>query len=875
MTVSIFLCICSVQAEPGVKFQSDFPDTINRSWAGPEYWMNTLSDWQIDGGRLECLSTEAIRTVHILPCYISETEDTIQMNVRVGNLAGTGDASSFAGFLVGAGGDMDYRAAAIIHRTAGTDAGYLVGVTGEGQAVVRDMTETGYPVRAQASVYPGTLPPDTLLEVYIVPDGLNYTFNISVIDLSTAQSVSQVTLENVYPSRMKGNIALASHAGGSSDLFWFDDILIGGDKIAVDSDRNFGPIMAAFHTLSADVLNMTAQLFPLSANDTQTAALEIELEGSWITIATETAVLPGNTVKFRITDWDSTQDTPYRVRYDLKVAGGSTSPYYFQGTIRKDPVDKETITVAAFTGNHNMGTAFGDGIDLSSFLDYPNVMWFPHQDLVDKVIKHAPDLLFFSGDTIYEGASPITTKKTPESAAIIDYLYVWYLSCWSYNDIARDIPTVITPDDHDVFQGNLWGEGGIATTDQETGGYVMTPDFVNMVQRTQSGHLPDPFDPTPIEQGITVHYSNLDYGRISFAIIEDRKFKSGWENKVPSRGSLSDPFDADIPGLVLLGQRQLDFLESWASDWQNIDMKGVLSQTLFANITTHGGVNLTPTAGSYDSNGWPQTPRNNALKIIRKAYAMHISGDSHLAGLSQYAVEDWGDGPWAFSVPSVANIWPRAWNPGFLPECHIEGMPSYTGCFYDLMGNKITVWAVANPLGITGWEPAALHDRRPGYGIVKFEKSSQEITFECWPRYVDPDDPSTGTQYTGWPKTVSMDENYGRQALGYLPVVTSSYMSNPVVQVVKEDTGQVIYTRRILQNSIKPKVFEGGLYTVNIGEPGTAQWETFSNLQASICGDWGYSPSDLNFDCEVNIEDLSILAASWLNCTNPYQEGCL
>ncbi|MCK4959181.1 MAG: hypothetical protein KAT00_07265, partial [Planctomycetes bacterium] len=212
LIVSILLGIGSARAEQSVQFQSDFPDTITRSWAGPEYWMNTLSDWQINDGRLECLSTEAVRTVHILPCYISETEDTIQMNVRVGSLAGTGDSSSFAGFLVGVGGDMDYRAAAIVHRTAGTDAGYLVGVTGQGQAVVRDMTETGYPVRAQASVYPGTLPPDTLLEVYIASDGLNYTFNVNVIDLSTDQSISQATLENVYPSRMKGNIALASHA---------------------------------------------------------------------------------------------------------------------------------------------------------------------------------------------------------------------------------------------------------------------------------------------------------------------------------------------------------------------------------------------------------------------------------------------------------------------------------------------------------------------------------------------------------------------------------------------------------------------------------------------------------------------------------------
>ena len=52
-------------------------------------------------------------------------------------------------------------------------------------------------------------------------------------------------------------------------------------------------------------------------------------------------------------------------------------------------------------------------------------------------------------------------------------------------------------------------------------------DFVKMVERTQTSHLPDPFDPTPVGQGIGVYYSHLVWGRVSIAILEDRKFKSG------------------------------------------------------------------------------------------------------------------------------------------------------------------------------------------------------------------------------------------------------------------------------------------------------------------------------------------------------------
>ena len=72
-------------------------------------------------------------------------------------------------------------------------------------------------------------------------------------------------------------------------------------------------------------------------------------------------------------------------------------------------------------------------------------------------------------------------------------------------DLARDVPTVCIPDDHDVYHGNLWGAGGRKAekrdgmTAQDSGGYKMPPRFVNAVHRTQTAHLPDPVDPAPGE----------------------------------------------------------------------------------------------------------------------------------------------------------------------------------------------------------------------------------------------------------------------------------------------------------------------------------------------------------------------------------------
>lgn len=41
------------------------------------------------------------------------------------------------------------------------------------------------------------------------------------------------------------------------------------------------------------------------------------------------------------------------------------------------------------------------------------------------------------------------------------------------------------------------------------------------------------------------------------------------------------------------------------------------------------------------------------------------------------------------------------------------------------------------------------------------------------------------------------------------------------------------------------------------------------------CGQWGYSPSDLNRDCRVDIEDLSIFTMDWMNCSRPDQTECM
>ena len=825
---------CLPMAVVGEEFSSDFPEDAERAWAGPEFWANRLQDWRVADGRLECLEgrkAKPMRTVHLLTARLARRDGDLLSSVRTGILGDTGKASARAatGFLIGAGRGLEYRAAALIHHSTGPDGGLFAGIDGTGALFIRDFSLDNEVLVKQDKG--NGVPSDVGLRFSARPSRGAYELALESYDPATGAKTSGISLAGVDAARLEGNVALVSHPG-TGGRFWFRDWRVSGEKVDVHEGRVCGPILGTQYTLSRDVLKLTAQMMPIGESDTQDARLQLRSAGSWETIATTQILAPGYTATFRVTDWDASQDRPYRVAYDYRQQDGSVKLYTWPGTIRRDPVEKRSIAVAGFTGNHNMSW----GVERGPFNWNENGVWFPHTEIVDHVAKQKPDVLFFSGDQVYEGASPTSPDR---KNAELDYLYKWYLWCWAFRDLTRDIPTVTIPDDHDVFQPNLWGAGGPKVPKDDHGGYVMPAEWVNMVERTQTSHLPDPYDPTPIEQGIGVYYTSMNYGRISFAVLEDRKFKSGCRGIIPDKKGRPDhinepgydPRTVDLPGLKLLGDRQLAFLRDWAGDWAGVDMKAALSQTVFANVASHHGGNLTYLLADLDSNGWPQTGRKNALHEFRRCFAFMIGGDQHLSTIVHHGIDDWNDAGWSMCVPSIANFYPRAWRPPQEPRNHIEGMPEYTGEFLDGLGNYVTVWAATNPGKPMGHEPARLHNRMPGYGIVRFDKQSRDITIECWPRFADPAGPDA-KQYLGWPKTISQLDNYSRKATAYLPTIKVTGMADPVVQVIDEADGEIVYTLRIKGTSFRPKVFRDGKYTLLVGELGTDQLKTLKGVQS-------------------------------------------
>ena len=537
------------------------------------------------------------------------------------------------------------------------------------------------------------------------------------------------------------------------------------------------------YTVHDGVLKLTAHLYELDPDADPTVRLAVRRGDDWEEVAATTVAAPDWTAVFRVEEWDASRDYAYRVSH------GATAHY--TGTIRQDPVDKDEIVVAAFTGNSNRDRG-------------------PRPDVLENVERLDPDLLFFSGDQVYDHHTHFES---------------WLLFGRQFGEITRNRPTVVTPDDHDVGNRNLWGAGGAVGP----GGYK-DPDYVRQVERAQTSHLPDPYDPTPIERGIGVYYTSLTWGRVGFAVIEDRKFKS--QVDVLDRQALveagvdfsredhikqvPDPGLLDVPEANLLGERQLAFLRHWTADWTGQDMKAILSQTPPAMTTQVHSSRRYRLAADLDSNGWPQSGRDRALREIRKGFALMISGDQHLATVVHHGVDDWEDAGYSFAVPSIVNHFRRWWRPLEPPRDVPEGELEYSGRFLDGFGNRITMEAYANP------DPSRRRYNKwlaeaAGFGIVRFNKRTREITMECWPRGCDVSDP-TCEQYPGWPVTIAQEENYGRQPTGYLPTLEITGSGDPVVQIIDETSGEILYTLRINGRSYRPPVFSQAPHTIKVGE---------------------------------------------------------
>ena len=346
---------------------------------------------------------------------------------------------------------------------------------------------------------------------------------------------------------------------------------------------------------------------------------------------------------------------------------------------------------------------------------------------------------------------------------------------------------------------------------------------MNLVQRQQTWHLPDPVDPAPVERGITVYFTRLRVGGIDFAILEDRKFKIGPGRQDPADGPAArshqrsevrseDRSTCRAWNCSAIGRTSS--CDSWGEDWTGAEVKAVLSQTAFCGaVHMHGKTNDRLLA-DLDCNGWPQTPRNAGPGSDpprpgrpplrrpapgRRRQARHRRVRRRPVRLHQSRAGQHDLRSLVASARRAAGAQPGAGQPAALDR-RLPGRPRQP----DLDDG------LRQPA-----EDQRRKQRADGYGIVRFNKKTRRSPSSAGrvsPMRATVTKPSSpaGRSPSTWPTTTAGSQRPGCRS-------SSSISTNPVVQVIEEATGDVLYTRRIVGREFRPPVFSEGSFLVKFG----------------------------------------------------------
>ncbi|HEY8567695.1 MAG TPA: alkaline phosphatase D family protein [Microbulbifer sp.] len=743
------------------------PNGNPQHWLGTALWGNRLQDWQSQRGRIECLQGDKsfeVRTAALLTRTLNHTHKPARIRARVGLL--TPERAGFCGFLLGVGaGKLEYRGAALAQRSSGENGGFMAVVNTEGELSFRDFSNQENSLSYTNIEREGSVGIDRvgereiLLDCHIDPiDKGRFDVRLVASDANNGKEFGFAVFNDVPAKMLEGGISLVSSPNRDEDgaRWWFTSIETGGQKIDVNPEHGLGPVMGCMHSLNSApekaVLKLSAQFMPVDTAELPSARLEYRAKGSkaWITGA-DAKIEDGYVAAFRIAGWDAKRD------HDYRVLNPRTGESLYEGSIRRDPGRESPLKIALYSCIIPTAKSL-DEAEYKRLIPEERILgrytedniFFPHNQLVQHCDSHKPDIYVFAGDQYYETYPTRWARDTPQVK--LDTLYRWYLWYWCFRESVRDRPAIVLADDHDVLHGNLWGKQGDSSGGprEEDGGYKASIDLVNMVYRIQNSHTPDAYDPTPIMHGIQVFYAHFQYGGVSFAMVEDRKFKS--------------PPDYEADRLTvkgeLLGKRQEDFLKAWAEMDQGMPKVCLTASIWGSPQTDEKGNGLI----DYDANCYPPDGRTRAVQLVENARALVLAGDQHLGLVARQYSGDFpnpGDnqsGALFFAGPAAAAFWQRWFEGNGALENPVDDDPN-TGNFTDPFGNNMRVLAVANPKishadfidDNTTWGKfvADRNLKSEGYGIVRVNHDQRTYTLECWPWDADP---ARDNQFAGWPQ---------------------------------------------------------------------------------------------------------------------------
>ncbi|HNT00477.1 MAG TPA: hypothetical protein PKJ80_00465 [Candidatus Saccharicenans sp.] len=832
------------------EFRLDLPSGLERQWPGPDFFACNFEDWQIKDGSLHCLTPAINRYVYFLSGEIEGQSGQFEASfiARINFWPSRPRLRNYLGLRLGIKGkDGDYRQAAV------SGQGIDLGLSTDGLLFIGDL-ESVSSIETQETIK-AALKTGVEFKIALAVDSSGYRLELRLFEAQSGRLLDELEESGQEPEKVKGGLALVASLPEVKinppdfSAGQFNEVKFRGELFQKRPERRLGPVAFTLYTLSNQQLKLRAQLIPDSLMDKSLIALDLKNGQEWVRVAVEKIQPDNSGVLFSIKDWKSEEAVVFRL-VALEASGQEADYPPFYGRFSPEPSEAKETRLAVLSGG--------------SEADYP------YSRVVAELRELSPDLLFFGGNQVF--GRPVSWWQEKVSLAQLkrEYLRQWILFGWAFSDLLKERPAILTPDARDYFQLKLWGDGGQAGIEEKTGnpfeaqdkgGFLLPADFVRLVLATQTSHLPDSPAGELGEAGFRPYFCEVNYGCLSLAVLDDRMFKTppasvygpeqirnGW----PVNPALEIGKEAKARGASLHGEEQLAFMKRWAEDWSGqIEYKAALSQSLWACLETvpagtAGDEALfkspPPSPGEYpssdepaadfNSGGWPPAAREEAVKILRKAMAVHLAGSGGPPASLKYGLDRFEEASYAFVPKPLTSAWLVRWLPA--PKTRVKGktLPSPTGNFRDAFGNRLTVKAVANPEASADQSGSNLSS---GFGLVRFLPDgkiiveNRSVTASTSLKEAGP--------IPGWPVVFSVLDNEGRRPAAYLPTLKFKGLDRPLVQIVEEARQEVVYTVRVRGSEFRPPVFRAGNYTIRCGQPGTSSWrelKKISSLPASV-----------------------------------------
>ncbi len=835
----VFLLIPNITRAEQFKLSLD--QQHSRHWVGPDFYANRLEDWRLHRGRVECLTPAVNRYLYWLTAEVmSQGQLQISFKVSVPGLPERARARNFIGLRFGIKGrSSDFREAAV------SGQGLDVGLTVDGLLFIGELESVSPEERLE--VLKKALKKEVVLMVRLASAGKEFSLSLMVLEPETGRVLDELEDFALPAEKMTGGLALVSNlpevkAGSENPVCWFKDFQAEGSLLRLFPERGFGPVAFVLYTLSRGTLKLTAQLVPESLGPQERVFLEIDRGDSFETLTEAYVNRESWTALFQIEGWEAESDFAYRIYAGDRLAS-SEATNYFSGWIRKEPSQAGRLTLAMLSNHQEEG--------------------YPYPELANSLKNHNPDLLIFAGNQVFGRPAALWRGALDYARARQEYLRQWLLFGWAFSDLLKDRPAILIPEARDFFQIKLWGEGGRpsqaeASADpagaQDGGGFLVPSEFIKLVLETQTGHLPLTSKPAG-EKAFYSGFHELNYAGLSLAVINDRFNKSAPgplfpEARIRNGWPQNPDFDLKKATRVrearLLSEEQLGLLKDWILDWSGgVWFKACLSSSAFVSLLTlpegqqgeEALWQLPPLkpgeypesdrpAADFNTSAWPQPARDEIIRLLRKARAVHLCGTGGPPAVLKYGLEKPDEAIAALVASPIQAQVALRWTPAPARRSGQKKEAVATGNWEDAFGNKFNLLLVNNP---RGEDKASGLKSISGFSLVTFEKSSRQVVFESYQLEEKPE--VRPVLMPGWPAVVEQKENEGRKPVGYLPLLKFSGLKDPVVQVVEEKSGETVYCFRITGTEFRPPVYKPGIYSVKCGEPGTEQWKVLKGLR--------------------------------------------